>query len=166
MVRSGPKWTRRDQNLQLVVLMFRGKYEHTIDSKGRVKLPSRFWEVLQNKYDNNLIITNLDGCLSVFPLPEWNRMEEKILSLPGMKQEVRYFKRFFLGSAVDCEVDNQRRILVPLSLRGYAELKRDIVFVGLINRFEIWAKEKLQPQMEGVRERFEEIVEPLGDLGL
>lgn len=144
--------------------MFRGKYEHIIDSKGRIKVPSRFWEVLQNKYDENLVITNLDGCLSAFPLKEWNRVEEKILSLPAMKQEVRYFKRFFLGSAVDCGVDKQRRILIPLSLRGYAGLKKDIVFVGLINRFEIWAKEKLDPQMEVVHKKFEEIVEPLGDL--
>jgi MraZ protein len=145
-------------------MMFRGRYEHAIDAKGRLKLPSRFWEVLQNTYDENLVITNLDGCLSAFPLKEWNRLEEKILSLPAMKQEVRYFKRFFLGSAVDCGVDKQRRILIPQSLRAYAELKRDIVFVGLINRFEVWAKEKLDPQMEVVHERFEEIVEPLGDL--
>lgn len=144
--------------------MFRGKYEHIIDSKGRIKVPSRFWEVMKNKYDENLVITNLDGCLSAFPLKEWNRVEEKILSLPAMKQEVRYFKRFFLGSAVDCGVDKQRRILIPLSLRGYAGLKKDIVFVGLINRFEIWAKEKLDPQMEVVHKKFEEIVEPLGDL--
>jgi len=145
-------------------MMFRGKYEHTIDPKGRIKLPVRLWEVMENKYDQNLVITNLDGCLSAFPLKEWNRVEERILSLPAMKQEVRYFKRFFLGSAVDCEVDKQRRVLIPLSLRGYAELKRDIVFVGLINRFEIWAKEKLDSQMEVVHEKFEEIVEPLSDL--
>lgn len=144
--------------------MFRGRYEHTIDPKGRLKLPSRFWDVLQKKYDRNLVITNLDGCLSAFPIKEWNRLEERILSLPTMKQEVRYFKRFFLGSAVDCSVDRQRRILVPQSLRTYAELKKDVVFVGLINRFEIWAKEKLDPQMKNVREKFEAIVEPLGDL--
>lgn len=147
-------------------MMFRGRYEHTIDSKGRLKLPSRLWDVLQEKYDNKLIITNLDGCLSAYPLEEWNRVEKKILSLPSMKREVRYFKRFFLGSAVDCGVDKQRRILIPPSLRGYAELKRDIVFLGLSNRFEIWAKEKLSPQMDVVHEKFEEIVEPLGELGL
>jgi len=144
--------------------MFRGKYEHTIDSKGRVKLPSRLWDVLQNTYDQNLIITSWDGCLSAFPLKEWARVEKKILSLPTMKQEVRYFKRFFLGSAVDCEVDRQRRILIPPSLRGYAEFKRDVVFLGLTDRFEIWAKEKLDPQMQVVHENFEEIAQALGDL--
>jgi MraZ protein len=145
--------------------MFRGKYAHTIDAKGRVKLPSRLWDVLQEKYDHNLIITNLDGCLSAYPLREWDVVEEKILALPGMKQEVRYFKRYFLGSAVDCEVDKQRRILIPPALRQYAELKRDVVFVGLINRFEIWAKERLDPQMESVHNNFEETVAPLGDMG-
>ena len=144
--------------------MFRGRYEHLIDLKGRIKLPAKLWEVLQEKYDHNLIITNFDGCLSAFPLREWSRVEERILSLPTMKQEVRYFKRFFLGSAVDCEIDKQRRILIPPSLRGYAELKRDIVSVGLINRFEIWAKEKFDPQLEVIHEKFEEIVQPLGDL--
>ena len=145
-------------------MSFRGKYEHAIDSKGRIKLPSRFWEVLQNKYDQNLIITNLDGCLSAFPLEEWNLVEEKILTLPAMKRQVRLFKRFFLGGAVECWVDKQRRILIPLTLRGYAGLKRDTVLLGLTNRFEIWAKEKLDPQLEVVQEEFEEIVEPLGDL--
>jgi MraZ protein len=106
----------------------------------------------------------LDGCLSAFPLKEWARVEKKILSLPTMKQEVRYFKRFFLGSAVDCEVDRQRRILIPPSLRGYAEFKRDVVFLGLSDRFEIWAKEKLDPQMHVVHERFEELAKALGDL--
>ena len=144
--------------------MFRGRYEHTIDIKGRIKLPARLWEVLQEKYDHNLIITNLDGCLSAFPLREWSHVEETILSLPIMKKEVRTFKRFFLGGAVDCEVDKQRRILIPPSLRQYAELRRDIVSVGLTNRFEIWAKEKFAPTMELSPEKFEEIVEPLGDL--
>jgi len=156
--------TIKPKNQCQSVMMFRGRYEHTIDTKGRFKLPSRFWDVLRNKYDENLVITNLDGCLSAFPLQEWNRLEEKILSLPAMKQEVRYFKRFFLGSAIDCGVDKQRRILIPPSLRTYAELKKNIVLVGLISRFEIWAKEKLDPQMEIVHEKFEEIVEPLGDL--
>ena len=144
--------------------MFRGRYEHTLDPKGRLKLPSKFWEVLQDKYDHNLVITNFDGCLSAFPLPEWQRVEERIQSLPSMKREVRYFKRFFLGSAVDCGVDKQRRILIPQALRAYAELNRDIVCVGLTSHFEIWAKEKYDSQMGVVHEKFEEVVEPLGDL--
>jgi len=144
--------------------MFRGRYEHTIDIKGRIKLPARLWEILQEKYDHNLIITNLDGCLSAFPLQEWRHVEQRILSLPIVKKEVRTFKRFFIGGAVDCEVDNQRRILIPPSLRQYAELKREIVSVGLTNRFEIWAKEKFAPTMELSPEKFEEIVEPLSDL--
>ncbi|NIO05940.1 MAG: division/cell wall cluster transcriptional repressor MraZ [Proteobacteria bacterium] len=144
--------------------MFRGRYEHIIDAKGRIKLPSRYWEVLQNKYDQNLIITNFDGCLCAFPLKEWDLLEKRILALPAMKREVRYFKRFFLGGAVDCWVDKQRRVLIPQALRGYAKLKRDIALVGVINRFEIWARERLDPQMEVVHKKFEEIVEPLGDL--
>lgn len=145
-------------------MMFRGRYEHTIDSKGRIKIPSRYWDVLQKRYDQNLIITNFDGCLSAFPLKEWSLVEERIRALPTMKREVRYFKRFFLGGAVDCLVDKQRRILIPQSLRGYAGLTRDVVFVGVINRFEVWAKEKLDPQMDVVHKKSEEIFESLGDL--
>lgn len=144
--------------------MFRGRYEHTIDSKGRIKLPSRLWDVLEKDYDHNLIITNLDGCLSAYPVEEWNRLEENIRALAETKKEVRYFKRFFLGGAIDCEVDKQRRILIPPSLRGYAGLTRDIVLVGLTHRFEIWAREKLDPQVQIVHEKFEEIVQHLGDL--
>jgi MraZ protein len=146
--------------------MFRGRYEHTIDPKGRIKLPSKFWDVLQSEYDVNLIITNFDGCLAAYPVKEWESVEEKILSLPSLKREVRLFKRFFLGGAMDCPVDGQRRIFIPPTLRGYAEFKKDIVFVGIAKGFEIWAKEKLDPQLAEAHERFEEIAEPLGNLVL
>ncbi len=147
-------------------MSFRGRYEHILDSKGRIKIPSRFEAVLESKYDHNVIITNLDGCLAVYPLKEWDDLEKKILSLPSMKQEVRRFQRFFLGGAVECWVDKQRRILIPPSLRGYGGFQKDVVLVGVINRFEIWAKERHDSEMEFVHEKFEEIVAPLGDLGL
>ncbi len=169
LIRGGPKWIKVDLYTPIAeqtATMFRGRYEHIIDSKGRIKLPSKYWEVLQDKYDQNLIITNFDGCLSAYPVKEWDRVEERILSLPTMKREVRYFKRFFLGGAVECWVDKQRRILIPPSLRGYAGLKREIALVGVINRFEIWAREKLEPQMEAVHKNSEEIFEALGDLVL
>jgi MraZ protein len=144
--------------------MFRGRYEHILDPKGRVKLPSRFWDILQNDYDNHLVITIFDECLLAYPVKEWTLVEEKIGTLPTLKREVRDFNRFFLGNAADCDVDKQRRILIPPSLRRYAGLKRDVVFLGLNNRFEIWAQERIDPQMEAVPEKFEHIAAALPDL--
>jgi MraZ protein len=143
--------------------MFRGEYEHTIDPKGRIKLPSKFWDILQNKYDHNLIITKFDRCLWAYPLEEWQSQEESLVAQPGLKREVRSFQRFFIGGAADCPVDKQRRFLVPPPLRTFAGLERDIVLVGMLRRFEIWDRAMYKPQMENVEENLEDIVANIDD---
>ena len=75
--------------------MFRGRYEYTIDSKGRVSIPSKFKEILSQQYDERLVITNYDHCLVAFPYQEWSLMEEKIKNLPTQSKDARAFNRFF-----------------------------------------------------------------------
>ncbi len=110
--------------------------------KGRISVPSKFREVLRDKYgDETLIITNFEICLIVYPIKEWNEIERKAADLPQFKQEVISFLRHLIGSADDCPIDGQGRILIPQSHRNHAQIKRDVVMIGMLTKFEIWAKE-------------------------
>lgn len=122
--------------------MFRGRYEHTMTDKGRVSVPSRFRDLLKSKYEEEtLIITNFNKCLAAYPIQEWYEIENKVAELPQFKQEVIAFLRYLMGGAVECPIDSQGRILIPQSLRSYASLDKDVVLIGMLNRFEVWSKE-------------------------
>lgn len=120
---------------------FRGRFEFTVDPKGRVNIPSKFREILQKNGEDFVVITNLDGCLLVYPHSEWLRIEERVARAPSMNVNVSNFVRFFLGSASEVAIDKQGRILVPQSLRDYAQFERDVVIMGVGKRFEIWSRD-------------------------
>lgn len=118
--------------------MFLGEISHSLDSKGRIVIPSKFREEL----GSNFVITKgLDKCLSVYPASEWKVFEEKLKALPVSSHEARKFTRFLFSGAVECEPDKQGRILLPQNLRDYAGIKDEIVSIGLNNRIEIWNKQ-------------------------
>ena len=117
--------------------MFIGEYNHTIDDKGRIIIPSK----LRNELGNNFIVTRgLDGCLFIYSSTEWNSIINKYKNLPDTKEK-RNFLRVFLSGAIVCEYDRQGRINIPQSLISYANLKRECIIVGVFDRLEIWAKE-------------------------
>ena len=120
--------------------MFRGKFDHTLDDKGRVSLPVKFREILR-KFNDAVVITTFDGCLYIYPQDEWTKFEEKIDQLPTGEREVRNFQRYILSHATECSVDKQGRILIPNSLRTVAHLEKDVVIAGRVKHFEIWNKE-------------------------
>lgn len=146
--------------------MFRGRYEHTIDPKGRLSIPSKFREILASNYDERLILTNFDQCLWAYPVREWKAVEDKVAALPQFKPEVKALQRFFISAASECPVDPNGRIIIPNTLRKYADLNQDVVIVGMTNRFEIWAKEKWQKVFEQAERDLSSIGEKLADLGL
>ena len=146
--------------------MFRGRYEYTIDSKGRVSIPSKFKEILNQQYDERLVITNYDHCLVAFPYQEWSLMEEKVKNLPTLSKDARTFFRFFYSSGIDCEIDRQGRLLIPQTLRDYASLKKDVVLVGEGKRIEIFAKERWLEEARRAEEDFEKIRDTLANLGI
>jgi MraZ protein len=119
--------------------VFRGSFEHTVDTKGRVSVPSRFRDILADRYEGKLVLAmDFDKCLTVYPLEEWEKLEVKIQALPAMKQEVKDFVRFFFSSAIECELDKQGRILIPSPHRGHASISKNVILIGIINKIEIW----------------------------
>jgi MraZ protein len=146
--------------------MFRGRFEHTIDSKGRVSIPAKYRELLLEEHDERLIITNFDRCLVAYPYEEWRNVEEKINSLSMVKKEAKAFQRFFVSGATECPIDKLGRILIPPTLRSYAQLEKDVVFAGMLKKFEIWSKERFLQEIKGVEENFEGMGDTLAALGL
>ncbi len=119
--------------------MFRGSFEHTLDAKGRVSVPSRFRDIIADRYDGRLVLAmDYDRCLTVYPLEEWERLEEKIKTLPMMKQEVKDFRRFLLSSATECELDKQGRLQIPPMHREHAGLLKNVMLIGIFDKIEIW----------------------------
>lgn len=122
--------------------MFRGLSTLALDGKGRLAVPARYRESLQAQCDGHLIIT-LDpssGCLLLYPLPEWEPIEKKLMSLPSLTNPVtRQMQRLLVGSAIEVDLDSAGRILLPGPLRDRAKLEKDIVLLGQGNKFEIWS---------------------------
>ena len=143
--------------------MFMGEYNHTIDAKGRLIIPSKFRESLGEGF---VITKGLDGCLFAYDNQEWNAFEEKLRALPLSRKDNRQFARFFLAGAAEVEVDKQGRILIPSNLREFAGILKDVVLVGVASRVEIWSKEKWDSLQEEDDEAVEDIAERMSELGL
>ena len=141
--------------------MFMGEYNHTIDAKGRLIVPSKFREALGDTF---VVTKGLDGCLFVYDNEEWQAFEEKVRSLPITNKEARQFARFFLAGAAEVEVDKQGRILVPNILREFAQINKDVVLIGVASRIEIWSKERFEGMASF--EDMDEIAEHMAQLGL
>ena len=148
--------------------MFRGRYEHTIDQKGRTSIPSRFRELLSSKYaDDRLIVTSfVDPCLIAYPVAEWQAFEEKVRALPRFDPKVMQLKRVLISGATECLIDRNGRILIPPVLREFAALKREIVWAGMVDYIEIWAKDGWDPMFQQARDRIADLGGALGDLVL
>ncbi len=142
-------------------MMFMGEYNHTIDTKGRLIIPSKFREALGDTF---VVTKGLDGCLFVYDNEEWSAFEEKLKALPITNKEARQFVRFFLAGATEVEVDKQGRILVPNILREFAQISKDVVLIGVASRIEIWSKERFEGM--AAYEDMDEIAEHMAQLGL
>ncbi len=119
--------------------MFIGEYNHSLDDKGRVIVPMKYREELGESF---ILTKGLDGCLFIYSINEWSLFEQKLRSLPLTNTRARKFARFFLSGALECTTDKQGRILIPLNLRSYSEIEKDIVFIGMSNRIEVWSSRK------------------------
>ncbi len=131
--------------------MFRTSSFHTIDVKGRIIIPSRFRDVIKAGGGDGVMVSRMDNCLVSYTFDEWGKIEAKVLSMAEKSDHMRRFRRIFLGGASECMCDKQGRVLIPPALRQYAEIEKEIVLVGVLDHFEIWARnnwDKENSQME------------------
>ncbi|MDB2110772.1 division/cell wall cluster transcriptional repressor MraZ [Clostridium paraputrificum] len=142
--------------------MFIGEYQHALDSKNRMIVPSKLREELGNKF---VITKGLDGCLYAYPQDEWKNLEKKMKTLPLTNRDARSFVRFFFAGACEIEMDKQGRGLIPQNLKEYAGIEKEIVSIGVLTRVEIWSKEKWQEYNDSNVD-FESIAEKMSDLGI
>lgn len=142
--------------------MFIGEYQHGVDAKNRIIIPAKFRGELGNSF---ILTKGLDGCLYAYPTKEWNKLEEKLKSLPLTSKDARAFIRFFFSGASEIELDKQGRGLIPQNLIEYASIKKDIVSIGVLSRVEIWSMEKWQEYNESDID-FDSIAEKMTDLGI
>jgi MraZ protein len=126
--------------------MFRGSSFHTIDSKGRIIIPARFREIIKTDGTYGAVISRMDKGLVAYSFDEWYKIENRILSLAEKSENMRRFRRVFIGGAFECMCDKQDRILIPPTLRQYADLDREIVLVGVLDHFEVWSRENWEKE--------------------
>jgi len=144
--------------------MFYGEYLHSIDRKGRLIMPARFREAAKANFVEKFFLTRgLDKCLFMFSEEEWRQQENKFKAVSFTKQESRTFNRLYFSGAVEIVPDKQGRILLPQYLKDFAEIKKDVVIVGVSNRIEVWSKDKWVAFYGNSQKSFEEIAEKLID---
>lgn len=131
-------------------ITFRGLQAATLDDKGRMAIPKRFRETLQQVCQGEVVLTVdiHDACLLLYPMADWLAIEAKLMAMPNMDPATRRVQRLLLGHAVEMEMDNAGRILVPDLLRDYAQMTKDVMLVGQGNKIEFWSAETWQTQRQ------------------
>lgn len=121
--------------------MFRGVTQINLDVKGRMAFPSRYRDKLIQSCDGQIVVTvdvDRDQCLLIYPFPEWERIEQKLIKLPILNRTARRLQRLLIGHATECQLDGNGRILLPPPLREFARLDKRTVLIGQGNKFELW----------------------------
>ena len=139
--------------------MFIGEYSYSIDEKKRLAIPSKFRAELGKKA---ILTRGLDNCLVIYPLKEWQKLTQKLESLPSGQVDVRAFIRIMLSGAVEIFLDKLGRILIPDHLKRYAFLKKNVIIIGLSNRIEIWDEKRWQEYKQNREKSVTELAEQLG----
>lgn len=144
--------------------VFRGSYEYALDDKGRVNIPAKFRKALSPKAKKTYVLTRgLEGCIFVYPLDVWERMEEQLKVLPATK-EGRYFLRMFISHAHEVSEDGQGRILLPQTLLEFAGIDKKVLIIGALERMEIWNPDLFQGYLEKFEKTYEQIAEEMAKI--
>ena len=143
--------------------MFIGEYNHSVDVKNRLALPSKFRKDLGKKV---VVTRGLDKCLFVYPMDAWQELAQKLGTMPIGEASTRSFVRLMLAGATDVSSDAQGRVRIPDYLKEYAHIKKDVVVAGLFNRLEIWDEKKWDKYKTAAEKNTDEIAENLGKLGV
>jgi len=139
-----------------------GQYHHSLDGKNRLFIPAR----LRQNVRRFIITSGLEGCLFIYTPENWKKITERLKALPLAKADARKFSRTFLSGASECHLDDQGRILIPKSLCNYANIIKEVIVVGVLDRIEIWSKNNWERYQEEAQKKFVEVAEKLVDLGI
>ncbi len=147
---------------------FSGKYYYTVDPKGRIIIPAPFREIITSNYSAKLYITNapFDKCLHIYPMEEWNKLQEQVRTKPRSDQAIRFFLRRVIASAIETEMDRQGRVLIPVSLREDASINSNIVMAGQIDRIELWDRSEWDTWFDPAKVDRKAIEDKLAEYGL
>lgn len=123
--------------------MFRGATKITLDAKGRLAIPTRYRERIASRCEGQLVATvDRDYCLLIYPYPDWEEIERKLVRLPSLDKQARRLQRLMVGYATELEIDANGRILLPKELREFAALEKQAILIGQGNKFELWDEER------------------------
>ena len=126
-----------------IKLRFAGEYSNTLDLKNRVNIPSKFRKALDPINDRTFVITRgFDPCLTLYPISEWNILEQQLASLSSIRNRNREFVRWIVRYASYVQYDKQGRIVIPDNLKVYASINREVSIIGMISKIELWSPEK------------------------
>ena len=160
------KWGKVDKSVdnppQLWITMLIGEYRHNLDPKKRLAIPAKFRKEIGKRA---VITRGLDQCLFVYPISEWEKVAEKLSTLPTGAADTRSFVRLLLGGATDVDLDALGRVLVPDYLKEFAGLKEKVVIVGVYKRLEIWNEENWENYRQRIEKQTDTLAEKLGELG-
>ena len=146
--------------------MFRGRYQHTIDPKGRLSVPAKFRDVLA-QYDGSLVVVPNDHCLEVHPLEEWQKIESKLREQSMFNPEVREISRLYISRAKDLTLDGAGRVLLPPDSRHEAGIDKDVTLVGGgLPQFEVWDRTRFEEYERTRQDRLPSLFERLSSLGV
>ena len=141
--------------------VFRGANKVTLDAKGRMAMPTRYRDRIAERSQGRLVVTvDRDKCLLLYPLPDWEEVERKLMRMPTLNESARRLQRLMVGYATDVELDGHGRLLLPPKLREFASLERDAMLIGQGARFELWD----ETIWEGNRDRWLEATQAASDL--
>lgn len=143
--------------------MLIGEYQHSLDTKSRLIIPSKLRDSLGDSF---ILTKGLDNCLFVYPKNEWIIIEEKLKSLPLTNKDARAFVRFIFSGATECNLDKQGRVLIPSSLREHSKIEKETMIIGVGTRIEIWSQEEWQEYTNDDNLSYEDIAEQMEDLGI
>ncbi|MDD3706055.1 MAG: division/cell wall cluster transcriptional repressor MraZ [Clostridiaceae bacterium] len=143
--------------------MFIGEYNHTLDPKNRVIMPSKFREQLGDSF---VMTKGLDNCLFIYSSQDWSIVEDKLKGLPMTNKDARAFVRFFFAGASECELDKQGRIVIPNYLKDYANIDKELVIIGVSTRIEIWSREEWNKFNSDANISYEDVAEKMSQLGI
>jgi MraZ protein len=142
------------------VSSFKGSYDYAVDSKGRINIPSRLRKYVSPEANDTFIVTRgYERCLFVYPLDEWNRLEQSIRQLSSTNPQHRFFMRTLLERATECQLDGQSRITIPKELLQFAGIENDVVILGVLERIELWNPADYQEYLKSQAESYESVAQ-------